>query len=102
MHRPAALELAPVMTEAARPKLSADARRNLLAELRCPKYRHLLAATVRTAWGPWVLARSGLSGPSWACWWWDAIAEPSTMRVWCRCHSWTVDLSDFTAPRLVR
>jgi hypothetical protein len=105
--RPPAEALVPVMLDpvaldAGQIKLSEHARGCRLGEERCPKRRHLLAATFRTPGGVWVLARSGLGGPGWAPWWWDGIAEPAAMRVWCRCHSWTVDLSDFTAPHVVR
>jgi hypothetical protein len=101
MARPPAAELVSVMTEG-RPKLTAHARRNLLAEVRCPKHRHLLTATVRTAYGPWVLWRGGLFGPGWRCDWWDEIADVAALKAWCHCHSWTIDLSDSSDPRLMR
>lgn len=94
--------LDPVMLAEGRLKLSEYARGCRLAETRCPKYRHLLAATFRTPHGDWVRARNALMRPGWAPWWWDAIADPGAMRVWCRCHSWAMDLSDPAAPGLMR
>ena len=57
--RPPANTLLPVMFapgawEDGRHRLRPEAERQLVAELRCPRKRHLIAVVVRTEYGPWA------------------------------------------------
>jgi hypothetical protein len=96
--RPRADALLPVMLEI-RPKLTAQARARA-TEARCPK-RHLLAATVRTPHGLWLVWRGDPRGAGWLCAWLDDIPDPAALPVWCSsCNEvGTVDLSDPATPR---
>src|SRR6266508_914078 len=108
--RPPAGSLASVMLDQGRLdqgklRLSEWARRHLVGRTRCPRH-HLVAACVQTVDGVWGLAPTGLFGDDrWRAQWWDEIADPAAVRGWCRCpgrRSWTLDLTDFRNPRLVR
>lgn len=98
--RPRADAMLPVMLEV-RPKLSAQAQASA-AEARCQNpNRHLLAATVRTAHGVWVVWCGDPRGAGWLCAWLDDIPDPVALPVWCSsCDEvGTVDLSDPASPR---
>lgn len=99
--RPPADALLPAMLEYGRPKVAAHVRRDLLAEVRCPR-RHLLAATVRTTGGAWVLWRGALQGAGWASGWLDEIADPAALYTCCTsCPGgmvWVVDVTDPARP----
>jgi hypothetical protein len=106
--RPPARELADAMLDQrwlnqGRLRLSELARRSLLGRARCRQHHHLLAACVQTTHGVWVLCPSGLFGDNrWGAWWWDEIADPTAVKVWCACRTWTLDLTDFRHPHLLR
>ena len=95
--RPEAATLLPVIFDD-RGRLRPEAKRRLVAELRCPRRRHLVAVVVRTAHGPWAawhLPTSGAPGPwirtsglgpwaRWECAW----VDPSSIRsAACSCRS---------------
>jgi hypothetical protein len=89
--RPVADELLRVMVD--RPgKLNPRAARKLpVNESRCPS-RHLLAAVVQTAHGPWLYwhDNSGV-GAGWQCAWRADLDSP-IVRAWCNCRDvWLVD-----------
>ena len=69
--RPPANTLLPVMFapgawEDGRHRLRPEAERQLVAELRCPRKRHLIAVVVRTEYGPWAAWwESHFTGNSW-------------------------------------
>jgi hypothetical protein len=109
--RPRAEELADAMLERpafeanprARPRLTPLARR-FGKEVRCPK-RHLLAAAVRTEYGPWLVWHGDPFGHGWRCRWLDEVPDRAELSAWCApCHNLNhvLDLSDFVNPRLVR
>jgi hypothetical protein len=109
--RPPAEELVDIMLEApdfganprARPKLTPWALDHGGKEVRCRR-RHLLAAVVPTVYGPWLAWHGGMSSHGWRTDWWDETANQAELLVWCApCNfNHTLDLSDFTDPRLVR
>jgi len=99
MDRPRADELQPIMLVGGKAKLAAHAK-PYAAELRCPK-RHLLAATVRTTHGPWVLWRGNMFGQPWRSAWLDEIPDPAALPTRCQpCGMvWFLDVTDPTLPR---
>jgi predicted transposase YdaD len=99
--RPPPDELLPVMLVEGRAKLAAHAK-PYATETRCPR-RHLLAATVRTAHGQWLLYRGGLLGQPWRTAWLDEIADPGAVNVRCgSCPGGMVWLLDLTNPGAIR
>jgi hypothetical protein len=101
--RPRADVLLPAMLEI-RPKLTAQARARA-TEVRCQNQdpnRHLLAATVPTPYGVWVVWCGDPRGAGWLCAWLDDIPDPAALPVWCSScdEAGTVDLSDPATPRV--
>src|SRR5829696_7246500 len=84
-------------------KLSHAARKAGADEWRCLR-RHLLAAVIKTTYGPWLYWHDN-SGRSdgWQCAW-QADLDVSTVSAWCNCpNTWTVDIaSPGTSPTLLR
>jgi hypothetical protein len=115
--RPSAEALLPVMLEQGNlkwreMKLTQWAKEHQMGRAGCPK-RHLLAAVMRTPFGPWIVWRGkegpgpgliwrgpGLVGPDWQYGWTDELHDPAAVWVWCSsCKGeWFLDLSDTSAP----
>jgi hypothetical protein len=97
--RPPAAELLPALFDD-QGRLRKDQRRHVIAELRCPRKRHLLAVVARTPLGPWAAWR--IPGHGWLCGWMHTPADPNVgIGAFAGCHcarqggpkSWMVPLA---------